>query len=358
MNSADEQVAISTFWKTFARRCMSLRSHLALTIFTNAAVFVLGSPSLADERREPSYIREVVRHSIPFIERSEADWIATKGCVSCHHTAFAVWSLNAAKKSGVTVDQAKCEELNKWSADWRNLVDPTVRAEAKHDETVLGHNDAAAQLLLARDAQELGAIQLQEIADYASRLVGSQQADGSWTPGGQLPLQKRPKRETQEVSTMWALLALNTSKQQDITMKPIVEKARAWLGDKTTGESTEWWATKLMLERKLGTAAKAEHLRAELLKRQRSDGGWGWLSNEDSDALGTGIGLYSLAEDKLPSTDPSIVKARQFLARTQAADGSWPVHGTKQNKKDRVEPTATFWGTCWAVIGLCKTLDD
>jgi Tol biopolymer transport system component len=47
-----------------------------------------------------------------------------------------------------------------------------------------------------------------------------------------------------------------------------------------------------------------------------------------------------------------------FLAKSQSEDGSWAVRGTKQNAKDRVEATSTFWGTCWAVIGLCASLDN
>jgi hypothetical protein len=33
------------------------------------------------------------------------------------------------------------------------------------------------------------------------------------------------------------------------------------------------------------------------------------------------------------------------------------VKGTKKNKRRQIEPTATYWGTCWAVIGLLETLE-
>ena len=32
------------------------------------------------------------------------------------------------------------------------------------------------------------------------------------------------------------------------------------------------------------------------------------------------------------------------------------VKGTKKNKAKQIEPTATYWGSCWAVIGLAETL--
>jgi hypothetical protein len=304
-------------------------------------------------------IRATIARSMPFIEKNGAEWIANKGCLSCHHTAFAVWSLSAAKQKGVRVDEAKLDEWRGLIADWPNLLDPSVRAQAKREVTVPANPDTVAQVLLASGPWHSEESASQPwVTEYVNGLLAGQQTDGSWLSGGQLPLQKRPKRETQEVTTMWALLALASVQVPDDALPDIVKKARSWLGEETVGSSTEWWATRLMLERKFGDAENADRLRAELLKRQRTDGGWGWLCEVEGDALGTGIALFALGDDKIPATHPAIANAHQFLAHTQSDDGSWPVHGTKQNKKDRIEPTATFWGTCWAVIGLCATIDD
>jgi len=151
---------------------------------------------------------------------------------------------------------------------------------------------------------------------------------------------------------MWAMLVL-IDVAADHSSSAHVEKAMCWLGAETLGKSTEWWAVRSMLERQFGHADKAGQYRGELLKRQRADGGWGWLCDEESDALATGIALYSLAGEQ--DAQAAIARAREFLARSQRADGSWAVHGTKENAKTRITPTATFLGTCWAVIGLCET---
>jgi len=68
------------------------------------------------------------------------------------------------------------------------------------------------------------------------------------------------------------------------------------------------------------------------------------------------LALYALTRDGLTSDHQAIVGGRHFLIRTQQAGGSWPVKGTKKNKATQVEPTSTYWGTCWAVIGLAETL--
>ena len=93
----------------------------------------------------------------------------------------------------------------------------------------------------------------------------------------------------------------------------------------------------------------------ELAKQQQSDGGWGWLVNDPSDALGTGMALYALLQTS--SVEPAVIqRAQQFLVATQGDDGSWPVKGTKAKKRDSVQETATYWGTTWAVIALTESL--
>jgi hypothetical protein len=336
--------------------------RLQYGVWLCAATFLaaVAQVSAADDAQAPD-VRRAIARSVPFIERGEAEWIASNGCMSCHHTAFTVWSLRAAKQKGIRVDEAKLDEWGNWIADWHNLLAPSVRADAKREKIVPAHSDAVGQVLLARGRgprhAEAGAGSW--VMEYANGLLAGQQTDGSWAPGGQLPLQKRPKRETQEVTTMWTMSIIAAdSNLPEAAKAAALEKARSWLGDQTVGKSTEWWATRALLERKLCGTAAADRFRAELLKRQGADGGWGWICGEESDALGTGLALYALGQTQLPNANPAIMNARQFLARTQGTDGSWPVHGTKENKKNRVEATATFWGTCWAVIGLCETLDD
>jgi hypothetical protein len=316
-------------------------------------------PSLAADSHDAVAVREVVKRSIPFIEREGAQWITSKQCVSCHHTSFMVWSLTAAKRAGVDVDQVQLNQWTEWARDWRHFAPPpTDGAPVDRASAVRKQGDTIAQLLLADVRSDAQANPPQWIVDYANDLASFQQADGAWLAGGQLPDQKRPKRETQEVSTMWALLALDAAHTNRDTLSAQWEKAHAWLGDATAGASTEWWAARSMLERRLGKTERADHYREELIKRQRADGGWGWLCEDTSDALGTGIALFAIADDEQHPAPAAVANARRFLAQSQDKDGSWPTHGTKEGKKNRVEATATYWATCWAVIGLCATLED
>jgi squalene-hopene/tetraprenyl-beta-curcumene cyclase len=340
----------------------------------NLGIAIAGAWLLIGAGDAPSEmeVRAAVERSLPFVMAEGEKWIAEKKCLTCHQVPFMVWALNAAAERGIELDRQKREECSAWAVTWKNMA-TKEDVEKGEEHTLARHSDPVAQLLLARGKADVRA---KWAAKFAERLAAGQQGDGSWKAGGQLPAQKRPERETQEVSTMWSLVALQSYAAPAEANADRFAAARKWLGSKTEGQSTEWWAVKLLLERGSvdrgsvdrgsvdrgsvsqggGNEAEADRLRGELVARQREDGGWGWLSADESDAFGTGVALYALARDGIGINEPAITRGRAFLMRTQQPDGSWLVNGTKKNKSKQVEPTATYWGTCWAVIGLVETV--
>ncbi|APZ96385.1 hypothetical protein Fuma_06054 [Fuerstiella marisgermanici] len=59
--------------------------------------------------------------------------------------------------------------------------------------------------------------------------------------------------------------------------------------------------------------------------------------------------LYALLE--VGSNDQHMISRRiRFLIKSQKNEGSWPVSGTKEKKRNGVEETASYWGTTWTVI--------
>ncbi len=245
-------------------------------------------------------VRQMVSRSLPYIQRGGAEWREERQCMTCHRLSFTVWSLNRAAELGFKVDGSQLRDWNAWSTDWTSLLAIERREGAEMTKTLVAENDAAGQLLLGRPRQpSKGSDPPEWVSTYRDHLRQSQQNDGSWKSGGQLPSQKRPSRETQEVTTMWDLLALVDSSVQDPKTSEAISKGKAWLGATTRGKSTEWWATRLMLQRTTGEAERADEMRRELLELQNDDGGWGWICDEESDALATGIALYALARDGL-----------------------------------------------------------
>ena len=64
----------------------------------------------------------------------------------------------------------------------------------------------------------------------------------------------------------------------------------------------------------------------ELVREQRSDGGWAQLPSLASDAYATGQALVALKQaGAVETSDPSWKRGIEFLLKTQLEDGSWYV---------------------------------
>lgn len=296
----------------------------------------------------------VVRKALPAIAVGAEEWMADNDCVSCHRVTHGAWALNLAADLKSTVTAEQISQINSWSTDWTKVANPKVRADAKQDTTLQNDADTVTQALLGVAAVQ-NSFDDEWVDSYFESLLNGQQKEGFWKPGGQLPLQKRPKRETQEVTTMWVLLGLQELPLPHSNKSAVTRKAKTWLnseGHISEGKSIEWWALKTLLNNANGDEEQSAF--AKLLSFQNEDGGWGWLVNEDSDALGTGLALYALAKDSDDEARKAESWALRFLSETQLEDGSWDVRGTKKTGRDDIVETASYWGTCWAVIGLMQ----
>ena len=96
--------------------------------------------------------------------------------------------------------------------------------------------------------------------------------------------------------------------------------------------------------------------KAQAWQAVKADGGWAWTIGEESDALGTGIAMYALLRSGLAADSNVLRTAQRYLVSTQEENGSWAVKGTKKNKKAKVQETASYWGTTWAVLALSEGL--
>ena len=193
------------------------------------------------------------------------------------------------------------------------------------------------------------------------RVVEAQEDYGGWQAGGQLPSQKRPKRETAEISTLWNLLALRTVDEAEDQRPKIEESAEKWLASSElaknkSAKSAEWFTIRLLLEVRRGADKAVASARSDLLALQRDDGGWGWLTGSESDALATGPAILALMESGLTGEDEAVRKAVNFLLETQRKYGTWRVESTRARDKGAVKPTSVYWGTTWAAIGLSQLL--
>lgn len=286
---------------------------------------------------------DIAKRSLPFIKEKGLGWIEDRQCASCHQIPSMLWSLNSAARAGLDAERKETTEWTPWAADWRHWNQ--TKEKGGVDKVSAGNIDTMVWLLLGRDAAVSPAPAW--TGEFHAQILKNQQPDGSWKAGGQLPLGKRPARETVEVTTMWTLLALKSYAGEEVPAE-VQKRADDFLAKAQPGASTEWHAVRLL------SKSEDTALRDALLKFQHDDGGWAWLASDPSDAFGTGLALYALAKSGLPDEHDARKKALAFLKNTQAPEGSWPVPSTRKQDKNKINKTAIYWGTAWAVIGLVE----
>ena len=111
-----------------------------------------------------------------------------------------------------------------------------------------------------------------------------------------------------------------------------VQRAADWLAQAQPATNEDrsfqilglvWAGGKQEIARKAG---------GDLLREQRTDGGWAQLPTLASDAYATGQALVALREaGVLKPSDPAYKRGAQFLMNTQMEDGSWYVRSRSPN---------------------------
>jgi hypothetical protein len=200
-------------------------------------------------------------------------------------------------------------------------------------------------------------------------IVGLQRGDGSWKPGGQFTVMQRGElADVKANSARILLLALATQSADQPLTDAAREKAEALLEKDGPAKTVETLVYRMLYARRFGNPEEVANLRAEILKLQHADGGWGWMiSEEHSDSLPTGEVLYVLQREPETTATEAIGRGRRWLLDQQREDGGWSIDITRFSKLDRSAPAKaksfkdatgiyTFWGSAWATIGLLEGL--
>ena len=342
----------------------------------------------ADDAPHPSdaVVREAVSRSLPFLEKEGVAWMNDRGCMSCHHVPFLLWSHRAAQTHGLTVDAQKLAEWEEWSRkdslSHRNLfrlqnydlgkveaakLPDAVKEKLKPliEQPFKTESEFVAKLTPLLSEEELNSYQaivtktaerVQNALDrngggldvVAQLLLGShgtpsilaqpdfrdstialmhqnQLADGSWAPGNQLATLRRWSLPTaNQATTMWATLALAAYEAPGTKRSEVIEKAIAYQRQQTPQpDNREWLATRLLFEKQFGSADDVAKLCQQLLEARGSDGGWGWEKGVPSDSMTTGLAIYVLVKVQAGDDSAVVRDARKFLLTSQQPDGSW-----------------------------------
>jgi hypothetical protein len=354
-------------------------------------LFCLGSMIAAVRADDPTQVsdtavRDAVSRSLPFLEKEGVAWMKDRGCMTCHHVPFLLWSHRAAQAHGLAIDATKLAEWDEWARkdslanrnlfrlwkyelgkveaaklpdavkdklkplierpfnteaeflleltplltedemkSYQVIVLTTAKRTGEKIDRAGGGLEALGQLLIGNQGAA-SVLAQPEFRDGVIDLMNQIQLDdGSWTPASQFAEMRRWSLSTaNQATTMWATLALAVYDTPGPKRSAFIEKAIAYQQQQTPNpENREWLATRLLFERQFGSADKVAKLRQQLLDARNSDGGWGWEKGVQSDSLTTGLAIYVLAKVRAGDDASVFQDARKWLLASQQSDGSW-----------------------------------
>lgn len=309
------------------------------------------SASAADVPAKQSDEPAAIRKGLAYVEAKSLAWLRQRKCASCHHVPLMVWAQRDARQRGFKIDEKGLQEATDHllAADNRAGIVPNPKEKEREGN---GFSLMAAVTIFAfRDGGSSPEPAAEKIMKKAAEhLLAKQKADGSWIRFEGRP----PIFEREEAATLLAAHAVSAEPTPTAKPTPTLEKTRKWLTANSKGESQQALSLRILIDHDRKASVE------QLLKRQNADGGWSQTKDMASDAFATGQAVYALmSRGGIDKSNPAILKARDFLLKTQKPDGSWPMtsrppnNGKGKGGAGNLEPI-TVAGSAWAVLGLLQ----
>ena len=182
-------------------------------------------------------------------------------------------------------------------------------------------------------------------------------------------MKRPPSEQSCFTSTYVALRGLSTfgTPQQKERIDARIQQVKTWLV-KTPAEDTEDLVFRLWSFHLIGAERDLiESAAQDLIREQRTDGGWAQTSEMEPDAYATGTALVALIEtESLAVSDSRFRKGIGHLISLQQDDGSWHVvshavpfqsyfeSGYPHGKDQFISMAAAGWSTTALALALPK----
>jgi N-acyl-D-amino-acid deacylase len=333
------------------------------TLAALLAGVVLTSPACADDSPD-SAVKTAVEKALKRIEAGLTNYPKHRQCFSCHHQAMAVFSMTAARKHGIKVDEELLKKQIAFSL--KTFRNKTAIAKGR---AVGGESTSvvyALQMLATVDRPYD-----ETTAAMVNYLLVRQSRDGSWArPAfGDRP----PTMGSLFTNTGLAMLVLKKygppedaegAKEQQAKIDAAFARGRDWLlANKPVSTEDKVFRLRGLVD--AGVAAKEiAAARDVLLKEQLADGSWAQLADKPGDVYATATVLVALRRAGLDVGHEAYKKGVKYLLDAQKEDGAWIV----QTRSRPLQPFfdngdaggksqfISFASTNWAVLALLETL--
>ena len=339
-------------------------------MFTSRHVIVLFLAlfsKLACGQCEPAPIAEQVRNAIsraiPMLEAGSIGSANKRQCFTCHSQAIPVFALVEAQQQGFVVDEENIKRQLKHTHEHLKRGLENYRQGKGQGGDVLTAGYALWTL-------DVGDWPQDEVTDAVSHYLLDVQSDlQHWRHRGSRP----PSSGSDFTATYVALRGLKHFGSYEEQSKEIERRKSVteWLINQSPVETEDSvFRLNALVEYTDAKNEVIEQAIADLIHKQRDDGGWGQTDEMTSDAYATGTAIaalstyYHVSDISVAANKASMRKGVAYLLSTQQDDGTWHVATRAKPVQEYFESDfphgkdqfISIAATAWSTIALLQTL--
>jgi N-acyl-D-amino-acid deacylase len=320
----------------------------------------------------PNDVESATRRGLARVKQAASDWQDNKTCFSCHHQTLPMVAALEGERVGFPLDK---EWLKSQADNTHRFFTRSIKTMDAGEHLAGGAGTTAfgfwALSLDQRPVDQTTTsmvtymLKIQGVARSSDRKPNAppKLEDGLWRAS----CRRAPMQASLIGNTVLVLMGLE--KYATPEQRPQVEKARAaaekWLATAPMKEQQDRLWHLWGLHHLGGNDVMKMSTLAAIFAAQRVDGGWAEIDDGQSDTYSTGQTLFMLLKTGTAADHPSIPRARDYLLKSQYADGSWLATSHVKFKtqpyfeNDDPHGVSQFLSTAataWATAGLAQLL--
>ena len=306
------------------------------------------------------------------VTRAATNWQKNKTCFSCHHQTLPMLAMTELAQRGIPLDaawlRAQADTAHRYFEERIEMLDDAEHVPGGAATVGFGFWALA---LDGRPADQTTTamvaylLQIQGVKRLSDRKAATPPGaeDGRWIASC-----RRPPMQASAIGDT-VLVLIGMEKYASDAQRPRVAKARAdaekWLAQAPLRDQQDRLWRLWGLHHLGGDAAAKTRTLDAILAAQRDDGGWAETDGRQSDAYSSGQTLFMLCRTGAALEHPAVIRARDYLLRTQHADGSWLAESHVTVKAQPYFENGDPYGehqflstaaTAWATAGLAQLL--
>jgi ankyrin repeat protein len=309
-------------------------------------------------------IRDAVQATLPLLQRADANFATSTGCVSCHNNSLTAMTVGMARRQGLRVDEKTA------AAQVHVNVDQLAKTrDVMHQGFLVPVGDyfsenVMAYMLLGLNEEGYKADLNTDAA--AMLILGRQGTNGEWAYPPVDTRQPLCLDYIGNTALSMRALQLYAPKTDAATYRKSIATAAGWLANAKSANNDDYsWRLAGLAWAGTNKAATTKAMQ-ELLATQKADGGWSDLPSMESTAYATGKSLVALHTAGMAATDPAYERGVKWLLSHQEEDGSWFVQtramafqpafesGFPHGHNQWISAAGTNWAAMALTYGLPK----